>query len=1076
MKKNKNFILLFLIIILLSSNSLFSYALTTSPNTKIKKVTITVAFPKDSGYIEKNTLNTNRGQLVDYFNKLGEYYNLHFKYILTEDNDSALKLVEKGLADISCLQYKNNDLENRFDYSELQITLLKTQLYTLSSNTKYYFDDYENFNSMKIGIRKDLNTKKALNNYANKGNFTYTLYYYNTEKELQQALINKDVDAIATDYNIFADTTLKTIGTITNKPTYIISKKDNDIMEIINNSITWLYQHNSNIFQDLTEKHLQNQKSYTEFTREELNYINNSPIIRVGFLPDSYIQSHYDYSTKQFVGILADYMKEIEKKSKLKFKFVSIPYGIKAQEALSQGLCDITPYLNRNEATLNDKNIVSSMNYINMRQLIAIRKKESFNIDDIKTISCPTNYQGLLNYISNEYPEWEIIKTNANNILDPLLAGVVDVAIGNEYELRYLMQKPQYSSLLLTESYLVDIFLSIGMRSDTKPQLLSIINKSIENISGNTLDYIKLKGLLTNYKYSIFDSYYTNSIFFNLLIILLLSIIISLLLFTHYQRKTNEKIKQNEIALNLSNKKFEKANKAKSEFLASMSHDLRTPMNAIIGLTELSKNNLKNKKDLELYINKIDLSSKYLLGLINDILDISAIDDGKLQISNDSFNLKELIHELVDLYNVSSQQSKIEFTAYIENIEHEYLLGDYFRLKQIISNLLSNAFKFTSKNGKVTLEISEEKTDQNNIMLTIKVSDTGIGIPKEVQNQIFNKFTQADSGTLRKYGGSGLGLSIVKNLIHLMNGKIKLESEISKGSTFYISIPLVINYDSTITKINLESYSNFNALIINNDLKTCQYLSNLLNTLNIKNHYCLEKNEYLDIIKNNCDKYNIFIIDNTLETNNLRIIKSINKISKNPNKKIILSGYDITYLKNAKKTNQINYYLQKPIFISSIIFIIENILQNKELNIIENHIILNQKNIDLNVLLCEDNQINQLVGKKILESFGCSVTIASNGQIGYETFILKGDSGFDVILMDVRMPEMDGYETTRLIRKSDTKTGKTIPIYAMTANVMKEDIETSSIVGMNGHIAKPIETKKLYYILEKIWLSKKSNK
>lgn len=1074
MKKGKKLAFLFLIIIFLSNNSLFSYALKTSSDSKITKTTITVACPKDSGYIEKNSLTTYSGYLVDYLNKLGEYNNLHFRYILTEDNVSALKLVEKGLADISALQYKNSDLESRFNFSNLQITLLKTQLYTLASNTKYYFDDFENFNSMKIGIRKDLNTLEALNNYAKKGNFTYVLSYYNTEKELQQALVNKEVDAIATDYNIFTDTTLKIIATITNKPTYIISKKDNNIMEIINNSINWLYQYNSNIFQYLTEKHLQNQKTYTEFTREELEYINNSPIISVGFLPDSYIQSHYDYSTKEFIGILADYMKEIEEKSKLKFKFITIPYGIKAQEALSQGLCDITPHLSRNEATLNDEDIISSINYINMRQLIAIRKKDNFNIDDIKTISCPANYQGLLNYISNEFPKWEIIKTNANNILDPLLAGVVDVAIGNEYELKYLMQKPKYSSLVLTESYLIDILLAIGMRSDTDPLLLSIINKSIENISGNTLDYIKLKGLLTNYKYTIFDSYYTNSIFFNLLIIFLLSIIISLLLFTHYQKKTNEKIKQNELELNISNKKYEKANKAKSDFLASMSHDLRTPMNAIIGLTELSKNNITNKKDLELYINKIDLSSKYLLGLINDILDISAIDDGKLQISNDSLNIKELTHELIDLYNVNSQQSKIEFKAYIENIEYEYLFGDYFRLKQIISNLLSNAFKFTPKNGKVTLEISEEKVDLNNILLNIKVTDTGIGIPKEVQNQIFNKFTQADSGTLRKYGGSGLGLSIVKNLIYLMNGNIKLESEISKGSIFDITIPLVIDFNSRQSNINLEYESNLYALIIDSDLKTSKQISNLLNTINIKNRYCFDEKEALDIIRKNCDGYNIFIIDSSLESNNLKIIKSIHKLSKNINKKIILSGYDITYLKNTQKTSQINYYLQKPIFLSSLIFIIEKIIKNKELDNIEDIIIHNQKLINLKVLLCEDNQINQLVGKKILESFGCSVTIASNGQIGYETFILKGDNGFDVILMDVRMPVMDGYETTRLIRNSDTKTGKTIPIYAMTANVMKEDIETSSLVGMNGHIAKPIETKKLYYILEKIWLLKNS--
>lgn len=514
MKKIVPHIITLALLLFFINTPLLSNETTNKTNYKIDNIKVTVACVKNTGYIKKSSHTTYSGYLVDYLNKLGEYYNIHFQYILTDTQEESLALVKQGIADISCLQYKTTEIEKDFSFTNLQLSALQTNLYTLSSNDNLYFDDFSNFNNITVGVRKDLNTIEELKNYTKKGNFSFNYKYYKTEKDLRDALTNKEVDAIATDYAITNEISVKIIGNIAFKPSFLITQKNSPLIEELNNSIDWLHVNTTNFASSLQAKYFQDISAYTEFTREEINYIQNQGKLKVGLLPDSFIQSHLNKETGEFEGIIIDYMKELEKLSNLDFEFVQIPLGLTVQDALNQGLCDISPYIGRNQATLNDDNIAASINYINMRELIAIRKEDPFRIDEIKSISCPANYQALLNYIANEYPTWKIVKTNANNILDPLLAGVVDVAIGNEYEIRYLMQKPKYSSLILTENYLVDILFSIGIQSSNNPLLLSIINKSIGNINNKTLEYFKLKGFLTNYKYSFFDSYLTNSLFF----------------------------------------------------------------------------------------------------------------------------------------------------------------------------------------------------------------------------------------------------------------------------------------------------------------------------------------------------------------------------------------------------------------------------------------------------------------------------------------------------------------------------------------------------------------------------------
>ncbi|MGD1822536.1 MAG: ATP-binding protein [Pleomorphochaeta sp.] len=1066
MKKTIIIITLFLLI----NNCIFSDTQDIHKNDS----TIKVACVKDSGYIKLQSDNKYVGFLANYLEEIGEFHNLHFEYIMAENNQQCLDFVEQGKADISCIQYKDEKLKEKFEFNDLPIDILNTNLYALEGNNNYYYDDFENFNNMIVGIREDLSTIDSIIEYEKQHNIQLKIIKYDSEISLLNALNNKEIDSIITDYAKYSNTKLISISEISSSPVYIIAMKGDSITSVINESINLSTEKNRKTRPNFISNNNNNIYSINAFTKEETDFINEQEVITVGLLPDTYIQSRYNSKTKKYEGIIVDYMKEIEKNSNLKFEFILIPFGLTAPEAIAQGLCDISPYLNRNYSTIHNSNIDLTINYINMKQLITFNKNNPKNLEDIKTVSCPSNYQGLLNFIHNNYPQWEVYKTNANNILDPLVKGKVDVTIGNEYEIKYLMKNPKYSDIFATENYLTNVFLSIGIKKNN-PILLSILNKSISNIDNSTLEYIILKGAITNYQYSFYDSYYANRDFFNLIIFLAFTIITCMYLFTRYQKNINTKIKKNEQELNLSNQKYEKANKAKSEFLASMSHDLRTPMNAIIGLTELSKNNITNTDQVEEYINKIDISSKYLLGLINDILDISAIEDGKLSILNAPLNLKNLVQEITTMYNVNSQQKNIYFHVNLNRIYHENLKGDYFRIKQIITNLLSNAFKFTPKEGTVYLTVSEISSGENMILLNIVVKDTGIGISKELQNKIFLKFVQADSDTFNKYGGSGLGLSIVSNLVSLMNGTITLKSKKNEGSIFSINIPLEIDNSINHKILKKDSTKNNKILIVDTEIESTISFHKQLKTINIENDYCINLSEAL-IKTQKADKsnspYNIIIIDNNFITTTPNFFESdLCKYYIQENKYLIISGYDITYLKKALSNKEIKHYLRKPMFLSSIEYIIENLDHLHSTNI-SDYSYLNQKLSGLKVLLCEDNDINQLVGKHLIETFGCEVSIAENGLIGLNKFINNHGSDYDLILMDIRMPIMNGLEATQKIRKSNIKNSKNIPIYALTANVTKSDIEESTNFGMNGHISKPINSNKLYNILKEIWLTK----
>jgi signal transduction histidine kinase/CheY-like chemotaxis protein len=495
---------------------------------------------------------------------------------------------------------------------------------------------------------------------------------------------------------------------------------------------------------------------------------------------------------------------------------------------------------------------------------------------------------------------------------------------------------------------------------------------------------------------------------------------------------------------------------AKTEFLSTISHELRTPLNAIIGLNDILREHSDDQKYVMDYSYKIDESSRILLTLINDVLDMSAIEKGKLKIANEDFNIKRLIYSATDTYYNLAKKKGIDFKVILSVVQDEELIGDQYRLRQIMYNLLSNGLKFTEK-GTLTFTIKEKRINKKITNLIFIVEDTGCGMEKETISRLFEQFEQADASVVRKHGGSGLGLAITKHLVTAMKGEIEVESKVGLGSKFTVIIPLGISENIEEVSVSLE---NKKALIVDDDPDTIKYISKIFDLWKVKNMSFQSSLKAFEYINKHPKEFSIYIFDYKMpELNGIQLAKKVREINHDAII-IMVSCYDLDELR-AQNTNCVSTFIQKPIFKSELY----NHIINKfaQVEVVAKTNVLHQYN-GLKVLSVEDNEINQLIIKKLLEKVGLKVFYASNGLEAIE-FMRNNEErdNIKLILMDIRMPKMDGLTATKSIREFNEK----IPIIALSANAFSEDIRKSMDAGMNEHISKPIDKLELYEILNK---------
>ncbi|MBD5131088.1 MAG: response regulator [Clostridiales bacterium] len=510
------------------------------------------------------------------------------------------------------------------------------------------------------------------------------------------------------------------------------------------------------------------------------------------------------------------------------------------------------------------------------------------------------------------------------------------------------------------------------------------------------------------------------------------------------------------------------ANKAKTTFLNNMSHDIRTPMNAIIGFTSLASTHLDNKEQIRDYLGKIMTSGNHLLSLINDVLDMSRIESGKVKIEEKETSLPEIMHDLKTIVQADVKSKQLEFYIDTLDVTNETIICDKLRLNQVLLNLLSNAMKYTKPGGMVSVRVIQtaEATD-GYADYKFSIKDTGIGMSPEFLKHVFEPFEREQTSTVSGIQGTGLGLAITKNIVDMMNGTITVESEVGKGSEFIVTLRFRVA-DAPVESQRLEQLADLRALVVDDDVNTCISVSKMLSAIGmhpdwttlgneavIRTQFALEQNE----------PFSAYIIDWVMpDMNGIELVRRIRRIIGNSTPVIILTAYDWTDIEDEAREAGVTAFCSKPLFLSELRSILAAPYADKKAE-------QEQEKAEIRfdgkrILLVEDNELNQEIAQEILESAGFTIDTADDGSVAVEKMKNMPAGSYDLILMDVQMPVMNGYEATRAIRALKSKKKASIPIVAMTANAFDEDRKEALDAGMNGYAAKPIEIDKLMETLK----------
>jgi len=511
--------------------------------------------------------------------------------------------------------------------------------------------------------------------------------------------------------------------------------------------------------------------------------------------------------------------------------------------------------------------------------------------------------------------------------------------------------------------------------------------------------------------------------------------------------------------------KAEISGRAKMDFLANMSHEIRTPLNAIIGMTAIGKSAMTpEKKDYA--FSKIDDASNHLLGVVNDVLDMSKIEANKLELSAADFDLENVLQKVANVVNFRIDERRQQFYINIDQKIPHRLNGDDQRLAQVIANLLSNAVKFTPEGGTIRLDANLVSEGVGLCCVQISVSDTGIGLSDEQKTRLFNSFEQADAGTSRKYGGTGLGLAISKHIVERMGGHIWVESRPGNGSKFIFRVCLRFGSDKSRSLLDERiDWNKIRLLVVDGNPEIREFFINVSANLGLACEAASGGSEAVRLVELE-DNYDFYFIDWKLDDmDGIELVRRI-RAKRNDNYVIILhSTLNMDAIEEDARAAGVDKFLQKPLFQSNIVNIINECIGSK--NAVEN--IRNKTEYDdfsgYCVLIAEDVEVNREIVQALLEPTKIAIECAEDGSQALEMF-KKDPDRYSIIFMDVQMPVMDGYESTRLIRSLDIPRAKEIPIIAMTANVFREDIEKSTAAGMDGHIGKPIDIEKLFDVLK----------
>ncbi|MCI7302605.1 MAG: response regulator [Clostridia bacterium] len=536
------------------------------------------------------------------------------------------------------------------------------------------------------------------------------------------------------------------------------------------------------------------------------------------------------------------------------------------------------------------------------------------------------------------------------------------------------------------------------------------------------------------------------------------------------QRELQKQLEERSKLLNEALQAAEKANKSKSDFLSRMSHDIRTPMNAIMGMTAIASSHIDDKERIQDCLSKIEVSSKLLLSLINEVLDMSKIESGRITMADEEFSLSDILQSMITIIHPSVLEKQHTFDIHAYQLKHENVIGDPQRIEQVFLNILSNAIKYTPHKGKIVLDIKEKPSNRDGYgYYEFIFKDNGYGMTPEFVKKIFLPFERAEDDNIHTIQGTGLGMAISQNIVRMMGGDIQVSSSYGQGSVFTVTMYLKLQEEK---EFDLKIKAVAPVLVVDDDQISCETTCQRLEELGLDSQWALSGEEAIKMAASAHQEsldYQAIIID--LKMPGMDGIETARQIRKRIGKHIpiiLLSAYDWTEYEASAKAAGVDGFVVKPMLRSSLAYALKRYVLKETKEPVDQSRSKLRKGIHTGkrLLLVEDNDLNREIAVEILQRTGALVDIARNGQEAVDMFQAALEDTYSLIFMDIQMPVMGGIEATRIIRNLKRADAKKVPIIAMTANVFTEDIAESKAAGMNEHLAKPLDLEQIYQIME----------
>ncbi|MCI6134231.1 MAG: ATP-binding protein [Parabacteroides distasonis] len=878
---------------------------------------------------------THHGMLVDYLNEIAKYTGWEYEYIDTKGPAMLNEFVE-GKYELMGGNYYIPALEKYYAYPNYNMGYSRSLLLARSDDRSIHSYDLESMNGKTIGVYENAreNIRRLKEFMAINGLYCNIRYYKQEDMVgkigLYPYLAKGEIDLLLNNVAHISDS-VRVVVAYDSQPYYIVTNPGNkEVLDGLNMALERILDANPNFAAERYAVNFPDRLVNIQLSDRDLEYVNERKTITVAVPENWYPLYCKETPLKNHTGIMADVLDEIKSFIGLRFSYVYAKNYADAIRLIQQGDADILGFFLGDENDAAQLGLALSASYVSANNIIVRNKACSYPAPGL--VGALVENQRLPSGISVEkirfYPSIKEALFAVNN-------GEADFIYGLSSRMEQDILRYHFTNLAPVTLVNDQSTISFALPIPVDPDLLTILNKAINNLSESERTVIRNRNLesIGVSEFSLTDFIYANPLQFMFIVMFVLSV-----LFTALLLAIGARMKATVIQGNL--KRAEAANLAKSEFLSRMSHEIRTPMNGIVGMSTIAMQNIDNTDKIKDCLEKVIMSSKHLLALINDVLDMSKIESGKVELRHESFNFRAFLQDFENLYGEQAKSKGISYETVLASDLEVQIIGDSLRLNQVLSNLLSNALKFTPAKGIIKLRVSKTGEDQENVYLRFEVIDTGCGIAEENYDKIFESFEQENVDVTYKYGGTGLGLSIVKRFTQLMGGSIHVTSVQGSGSTFTVDLPFGKVKESG----ELARFSDINGR---------------------------------DDLAKDC-----YVID-----------------------------YDF----KGKR-----------------------------------------------ILLVEDNELNREIAEELIGATGASVESAEDGVQAVEKFKESAEGYYDLILMDVQMPHMDGYEATRCIRALGRSDAQKVPIFAMTANAFAEDVQKSREAGMNAHISKPLDIRAVY--------------